>query len=484
MQAENNKKNPERDYENMITAVLRENEKRANRMAVYIFITGIFVVALSLLLNELGIFRLKTTVDFSAHLIPGAVSLVPVVAYLSGRCSQQTLKWINLSCIIAFSAWLNFSFSYYAPLCLAFPIVLAVAYFSERTTVITYIVTVVAFGISTYAGSFAYALLDANHVSVPEGTMLTVGSSLKQTLSDAGFRNAQYTEHMMMYSFVPTLIISLLMIVLAIAITRFGYDMLIRQAKNTAAKVKADAELKLAGDLQASALPQTSSLNGKYHFEIAASMTPAREACGDFYDFVMIDETHLALVMADVCGKGIPAAMFMMSVREKLHSAFAPGKAPGGILFEVNNSLFENNTKKMFVTVWLGIIDIANGRMLSANAGHEDPILRKASGRFEVRKETHGIVLGVRKDREYPDHELQLDPGDILVQYTDGVTEARNESGEMYGTERLLAGLNEKRANEPGSAENINTGIWQQVSDFVGGAEQTDDITTLVFRYL
>jgi len=470
--------------EDTVATVLRDNEKRANRLAVYIFITGVAVLSLTFLLNVLGLFKLTSVLAPVSYLAPGIMCLIPILARRVKGFSQRTLKWINLFCIVAFSAWINFTVNYYAVLFMAVPIVLAVVYFSEKTTVITYAATVISYGFTTYWGAQSQAVLDLNHVSVPSGTVFTVSGSLKQTLLEAGFRNAQYTGHMMLFEYFPSLLSSLLLIVLAIAITRFGYDMLIRQARDAAERARTGAELKLAGDLQANVLPQVSAINGKYNFELAAGMHPAREACGDFYDFTMIDDTHLALVVADVCGKGIPAAMLMMSAKERLRGAFAPGRTPGEILYEVNNDLYENNTKRMFVTVWLGIIDITTGKLVSANGGHEDPIGQKAAGVFSVLPENHGIALGVRKNRSFPEQELQLEPGDVLIQYTDGVTEARNTAGDMYGTERFLTGLNERLGGTRSCAEAIDKELHAMIAGFVGNAEQADDITTLVLRYL
>lgn len=484
MNAFKDKRTESNNDESMITAVLQENEKRANRMSVYIFATAIMVLVINIILNETGVFRLKSSKALFDDLIAAILCMIPIAAYKSGEFKQHELKWIDLTFMVLFAAWCDFSLNYNVTMLMAAPIVLAVAYFSERTTVITYITTVIAFACSAFFGSFGHAIVDSNHIAVPDGMVLEVQGTLKQTLIDYGFRNAQYTRDLMVLGYVPKLLISVLLLVLAVAITRFGYDMLVKQAKNTAEGIRISTELKFAGDLQASALPSVSDINGKYNFEVAASMTSAKDAGGDFYDFTMIDNTHVALVIADVCGKGVPAAMFMMSAKEKLRSAFAPGRSPGEILYEVNNRLVENNTSRMFVTVWLGIVDITTGKMLSVNAGHEDPIVQKASGSFIRIEEKHGLGAGVRKDRSYTQQEYQLEPGDILIQYTDGVTEARNQNNELYGMERFISALNEKFEGKKPSAEKVNNGIRTQVADFVGDAEQSDDITTLVFKFL
>jgi len=466
----------------MVASVLQENEKRANLLSVYIFITGFAVIVATILLNHFGIFKLKSAQNLFVNTVSALICLVPVVAYCIGSFSQRTLKWLNLTCIVLLVAWIDCFLGYYATILSAAPLILATAYFSQRTTVNTYITSAIAFGFSTYFGAATRGLLDLNHVSVPKGTVIVVGETLKKTLLEAGFRNQQYISHVMTLSYLPKLLGSILMLVLAVFITKFGYEMLIRQAKYTADSTRISTELKFAGDLQANALPPVSAVNGKYNFELAASMTAAKETGGDFYDFTMLDDTHLALVIADVSGKGVPAAMFMMSAKEKLRSALATGRTPEEILSGVNNSLYENNGSKMFVTVWLGIVDITTGRLISANGGHLDPIVYKCGGGFAEIEEQHGMVLGVRRDRTYTNQEYQLESGDALILCTDGVTEARNTDGELYGAERLNNELNERLAGKALSADEINSGLKEQLKDFVGDAEQADDITTLIFK--
>jgi len=483
MSAKRNKKHESTD-ESLIMAVLQENEKRANKLAVYIFCAGLIIVLLNAALNELGFFKLGDRSEKWITYVFAALScIIPILAYISGAFPQRVLKWINLTGITLVAVWADLTTNYNSVLLTVAPIMMASLYFSKKTTVITYISSMIAFGCSSFIGSFKLSLLDNNHVAVPDGTVLTVHGTLKQTLVEYGFRNAEYTEKMMLLGYLPRLLVSVILFVIAIAITEYGFDMLIRQAKQTADITRLSTELKFAGDLQANALPPLSSVNGKYNFELAASMTAAKEAGGDFYDFMMIDETHLALVIADVSGKGVPAAMFMMSAKEKLRSAFAPGRTPGEILYAVNNSLSENNKKLMFVTVWLGILDIASGRLVSANGGHEDPLLKRGSGCFTRISEKHGIALGVRRDMKFPEQELQLGSGDIVLQYTDGITEARNSGDEMYGRQRLLDGLNAAFDGRALTADELNTGLRKQVADFVGKADPADDITTLVLRY-
>ena len=211
----------------------------------------------------------------------------------------------------------------------------------------------------------------------------------------------------------------------------------------TAEKERIGAELDVARHIQASMLPCIfPAFPERHEFDIYASMTPAKEVGGDFYDFFLVDDDHLALVMADVSGKGVPAALFMMISKTLLKSAAQSGLSPKAVLEKVNDQLCENNEAEMFVTVWLGILEISTGKMKCANAGHEYPAIMRKGGSFELFKDKHGFVLAGMEGARYREYELELDAGDRLVVYTDGVPEATDACNALYGTDRMLLALN------------------------------------------
>ena len=245
----------------------------------------------------------------------------------------------------------------------------------------------------------------------------------------------------------------------------------------TAEKERIGAELDVARHIQASMLPCIfPAFPERHEFDIYASMTPAKEVGGDFYDFFLVDDDHLALVMADVSGKGVPAALFMMISKTLLKSAAQSGLSPKAVLEKVNDQLCENNEAEMFVTVWLGILEISTGKMKCANAGHEYPAIMRKGGSFELFKDRHGFVLAGMEGARYREYELELDAGDRLVVYTDGVPEATNASNTLYGTDRMLRALN---AAEGGSCRQLLEALHRDVDEFAGGADQFDDITML-----
>ena len=240
-------------------------------------------------------------------------------------------------------------------------------------------------------------------------------------------------------------------------------------------------ELSLAARIQEMALPRIQGrLAGREEFSLDASMTPAKNVGGDFYDFFFLDNTHLVLLIADVSGKGIPAALFMMSAQNKIKSCASLDRSPAQILTAANIQLCENNDLCMFVTVWLGILDLATGRLAVSSAGHEKPILGRAGKAFELVEDCRGIVMGGMKNARYTDYEITLNPGDVLFQYTDGVPEASNSQNEFFGTDRMLEALNQAGERKPaGLLEQMRSAV----DEFVGDAQQFDDLTMLCIRY-
>ena len=242
-----------------------------------------------------------------------------------------------------------------------------------------------------------------------------------------------------------------------------------------------DTELSMASSIQADMLPNIfPAFPERKEFDVYATMDPAKEVGGDFYDFFLIDDDHLCMVMADVSGKGVPAALFMMASKIILANSAMIGKSPAQILTDTNAAICSNNREEMFVTVWLGILEISTGKLTAANAGHEYPVLMMPGGKFELYKDKHGLVIGGMDGIVYKEYELSLTPGSKLFLYTDGVAEATNAQQELFGTQRMLAALNENTRLSP---DGILKNVRRAVDDFVQDAEQFDDITMLALEY-
>ena len=261
---------------------------------------------------------------------------------------------------------------------------------------------------------------------------------------------------------------------LAVEIDRYTEEILTL----TGEKERVVMELDLATKIQADMLP--TEFPDRPELELCASMVPAKEVGGDFYDFFFIDDDHLGLVIADVSGKGVPAALFMMMAKMLVKNYAMTGSSPAEVLSSANRSICENNKNKMFVTVWFGILDTATGHITAANAGHEYPMIRKAGGGFEKMKDKHGFVLGAIENKKYTEYEFDIEPGGTLFVYTDGAAEAANADQKLFGTERMLAALNKEPSAAP---EVLLRNMRSAIDQFVGEAPQFDDLTMLCVRY-
>ena len=276
----------------------------------------------------------------------------------------------------------------------------------------------------------------------------------------------------------------------------------------TAEKQRLDTELSVASEIQSNMLPSHfPAFPDRDEFDLYAVMDPAKEVGGDFYDFFLIDDDHLALVMADVSGKGVPAALFMVISKTLIKNITLSGSGagPGGILSDVNDRLCEGNEDSMFVTVWLGILTISTGQLVSACAGHEYPVFYRRESGFTMEKDLHGPALGAMEGIRFRETHWNMNPGDLLFLYTDGVPEATDNSQELFGNGRMLRGLAESRNRENQQSHSGYAGQgdlqsslrkWNyedlqifltmfrgHVDDFVGEAPQFDDLTMMCFSY-
>lgn len=251
--------------------------------------------------------------------------------------------------------------------------------------------------------------------------------------------------------------------------------------KVTAEKERIGAELNVATQIQADMLPRIfPTFSGKTEYELFASMDPAKEVGGDFYDFFIIDEDRLGLVVADVSGKGVPAALFMVITKTLIKNRAMTSDSPAEVLAYANEQLCEGNDAELFVTVWLAIFNVKTGKGIAANAGHEHPVIRRKDGQFELSIYKHSLAVATMEGIKFREHEFELNPGDTLFCYTDGVTEATNKDNKLFGNDRLLESLNR---DPDASPEKLCKTLKDDIDTFVGEAPQFDDITMLCIKY-
>ncbi|MBQ9153249.1 MAG: serine/threonine-protein phosphatase [Solobacterium sp.] len=250
--------------------------------------------------------------------------------------------------------------------------------------------------------------------------------------------------------------------------------------KITAEREHLAAEMNMAARIQTNSLPNVfPPFPERKEFDIFASMDPAKEVGGDFYDFFMIDDDHLALLIADVSGKGVPAALFMMTSMILIHNAATDKLSPGTVLEFINNQICDRNPEEMFISIWMGVLEISTGKLIAANAGHEYPMVRYEDT-FELLKDRHGFVIGGLKDMKYMEYTLQLQPGSRVFVYTDGLDEAMNGKLEKFGTARILDVLN---SNPDATDEEMLSCMQKAVDVFTDGTEQFDDLTMMSFTW-
>lgn len=257
--------------------------------------------------------------------------------------------------------------------------------------------------------------------------------------------------------------------------------MIFYSINQSAVAMKNAAELNVAANIQKSMLPCIfPAFPDREEIDIYATMDAAREVGGDFYDFFMVDDRHVAIVMADVSGKGVPAALFMVIGKTLIKDHTQPGTDLGIVFSEVNNILCESNSEGMFITAFEGVLDLETGEFNFVNAGHEIPFISRKGDPFEPYKIHAGFVLAGMEDIHYQAGSLTLEAGDKIFQYTDGVTEATNAKSELYGMRRLERVLGENSAKTPAG---IIPAVRKDIDVFVGNAPQFDDITMLCMEY-
>ncbi len=290
-----------------------------------------------------------------------------------------------------------------------------------------------------------------------------------------------------LYGFAPAVVLVIAILVNGLSltpittmiVTLFMYCTLnVTQGREDAV---AENEITIASSIQENVLPKTFPyLPERKEFELYAVMKPAKEVGGDFYDFFMVDNNHLALVIADVSGKGIPAALFMMTSRTLIKNSLQAKSDLSEIVGDINNKLCEGNVQDLFVTAWISVIDLTTGKGMAVNAGHEYPMIKHLDGGFTSVEGKHGIALAMFEEALYPTEEFTLSSGDRIFVYTDGVTEAMNIDDEMFGKDRLLAVLNKDLTASPKTAIED---VLAAINAFAHGKEQFDDTTMLYMVY-
>ncbi len=447
---------------------LLENETEANRYAAKCLAVCAGVGALAWLFNIIGLFIIPPMIMNIGMPFTILFFLIPTLLCKVTNGTPSWLKYAIVVCGIISIFILSSAMPKHGVLAWAVPIVLSCHYYSKNLTRLTLVASWVLFSASIYLGMY-----------IGEGDlnlMITEPDIAKRVITGKMLFEAT------LFFVVPRALILLGISSICTTIAARTRRLLERQIKDSEERQRISTELDVATRIQADMLPCIfPAFPERPEFDIYATMNPAKEVGGDFYDFFMVDETHLAIVIADVSGKGVPAALFMVIGKTLINDHTKPGVDLGEVFSEVNELLCRSNNEGLFITAFEGVLDLVTGEFTFVNAGHEMPFIAKAGSVYEAHKLRPGFVLAGMEDMVYQSGSIQLSPGDKIFQYTDGVTEATNAAHELYGMERLSEVLVKNTDKKP--AELLPT-VKADIDAFVGEAPQFDDITMLCVSYL
>lgn len=447
--------------------IFMENEVEANRYTAKCLVMCSFVCGAAWVLTLLRIFTMPVVIMNTAMPVIILCFWMPFLLCRLTGDSRAWMKYAVLFCSIMGVFILSSAMPKHGVLVWTLPLMLSCHYYSKKLTRITLVVSQILFSASIYIGMYFgewdQILLDAAYYSGPR--VVT-----QQNLHDATL------------FFVLTRAAALWGLS-SICTTMAGRTrrLLERQAKDSEERQRIETELDVANRIQADMLPCIfPAFPERPEFDIYASMAPAREVGGDFYDFFMVDERHLAIVIADVSGKGVPAALFMVIGKTLIKDHTRPGISLEDVFSQVNDLLCDSNHEGMFITAFEGVLDLVSGEFCFVNAGHEVPFISREGKSFEPYKIQPGFVLAGMENMKYQYGSIRLAPGDKIFQYTDGVTEATNREKELYGMVRLE---NVLKKNTEKSPEELLSVVREDIDAFVGSAPQFDDITMLCVEY-
>ncbi len=443
--------------------IYKNNEINANKYVVKCLRIMTVIALVLWFLNEIGVFivekhlmNISMPVGLLFFILPSAIE------YKKKDTYAPKLKYLYMAFVILGMTVLSAMLTIHTVLVWVIPVLLSCHYYSKKFTLITLIVSLVFMAVSFFVGLYV-GIWDSN---VMRGTSQAVRVIDQDVI-----------KRSIIFYVMPRSVILCAMTPICFTLSKRTRNLIDEQVQLSAEKNRIDTELHVATKIQSDLLPCIfPAFPDRNEFEIYATMTPAKEVGGDFYDFFLIDRDHLAMVMADVSGKGVPAALFMVIAKTLIKNLALTGLPPKEILEKVNNQLCENNYSEMFVTVWLGILDVASGEITCVNAGHEYPVVCRKEGDFELVKDKHGFVVAGMENARYTEYTLTLHPGDKLFVYTDGVPEATDKDNRLYGSDRLLRVLN---AHKQTAESALLQTVKEDIDLFVGTAPQFDDITMM-----
>ncbi len=459
------------------------NEITANVMVGTTMIIVFVVMILCLLLNEFGVFTADKTVMRYAVITAGIIELPITILNIIYVGAKKWLKVPLMIDLILVCAVLSATLGHNVTLVMVFPIVVSTRYFDEKYTRLVAYISAVAFAIASVASGFI-GIVNMNMVKLPEGAEITVqvGKTIRQSLLEhSDFNRMAYIKSLLLNEFVPRCLVFLALSVSCRYVASRGKYMIEMQSETTEKSSRIETELNLATRIQTSMLPCIfPAFPDHEDIELQAVYHPAKEVGGDFYDYFVIDTTHVGVVIADVSGKGVGAALFMTISKAVLKNQLQLGLSPEQALINANRQLCESNDAGLFVTCWAGVYDTENHILTFVNAGHNPPVILRKGEKPHFIPQRSGFVLAGMEGFKYKQEEIKLECGDELFFYTDGVTEATDSQNNLYGNDRLLDCLEEIESDK--TVGELLDLLKADIDKFVGDAEQFDDITIMAMK--
>ena len=424
--------------------ILKENEKHANIVTATTMFHLFLVVVIGWILSRIHIANTET-INMTYAVVNCFIGLcVPAIICFILKGERVWLKYLLLGSFILSLVTIDNKMTYTTAFLMVIPVILSARYYKKQFTVLVSTTTLVSFLIFSFVSGVDY------------------------------IKNYQ--------SIISAFLLYYVVAFASVQISQSGKNMVEKQKEITEKGARIETELNLANTIQKSMLPSIFPPFPEHkEIDIYASMIPAKEVGGDFYDMFLVDDNHLAICVADVSGKGVPASLVMMITKILIKNVTKIDYDVDKAFTRVNNMLCDGNTTGIFITSWFGIIDLRNGKVEYVNAGHNPPLIySKKKNEFTYLKTKPNLVLAGLDNIKYAKHELTIEPGDKIFLYTDGVTESTNVKSELYGEERLLSFLNNHTKL---NAEETIKAVKEDIDKFVDALEQFDDITMLELVY-
>lgn len=460
--------------------ILWKSEVEGNKLVTNVMIFLAILLVGTYFATKAGLFIIEMQYMIPILIIGLIEIFIPLIICIIYKGERKWIKVMLLFSIILVCAQVDSILTYDVPIIISIPVVLSIRYYNKRITITIAVLTAIAFAISCWYGCL-HGQLNLCKIPLSTGEVINItDNSLRASVALHGFDMNAYILRSLRLAFLPKIMLFSVIAVISTIIANVGRKMVYEQDYESRKHERIASELDLASDIQSSMLPKVfPSPNEKCLYKLYAKNVPAKEVGGDFYDFFDVGNDTIAIVMADVSGKGVPASLFMVIAKTLIKDHAQLGLNPANTFTRVNNLLCEGNEAGLFVTAWFGILDLKNGKLTYVNAGHNPP-LKKHNGEYEYLKCRPGLVLAGMEGIKYEEEEIVLEKGDGIFLYTDGVTEDTDLKNELYGEDRLLQFMN-NHANET-PQDKINK-LFEELRKFENGAEQFDDITMLALDY-